>query len=841
MGIVKHGVDRTHVRSIAQQVNAVDDLVDRGRLSAAMTIVDRMHAAADGNPPPTPPSIAEQLEKLAALHPAATVDDVLPPTRTSVAMEDLDAKEFSFRIQKLRTAATPGWTGWTNALIRRVSFNNLHSERLLGAMRKFVNRSMQGKLGVEAAALLTASRAVLIPKDGGGLRPLGIGEAWYRLISKCMCAAVVAKVSGKLAPLQLGSGFSGGVEICARLPQLALAGDDGVGVDACIFTFDVENAFNSTRRNLILAGIREHCPEIEPWFRLMYGGPSELRLSSGLLAGVSASGVRQGDPMSMILFALAFQVVLLAINQALTVILVDKGYRAQDGYVEAYADDISGSCPASCIPAFGGQVKTILEEHHLTLVPRKCALYGRLARNIQDPEFPVLLDGIPKVVGCPVGPAPFRQAVIERKLAAMTASLPTLKTFNPQAAYMLIAHCVNARASFLSRVTELPADIIKTLFDKFDTAIDEALARLADCPHHLRDQLRTLRRLPQKMGGLGIYDYAGLQGLKGRNQSRLKVHEFTTANYHSSLYRQTNVATWGALDLGDEGDDELNHTDLASVAAFSKRVQLARRVECATIQGEKAVSCKAEAAWFLSSCTPNSGRWLSWRGGLSHRFRMSSQLFVDAIRRRLLCPPTPHQLAAARVCCTCSTASRAHPTHLLDCPRNQWLFARRHAVICKLLAKYIAQVCDDSLITMEAAVGQGPNPMRADIVAEIGARVYTLDVSLTNPSNRTNLSHNSHQVSDRAAINRENTKRDKDGHIPGLEAGGDRTFTPFVIESTGRLAPSAQAFFNKITAQEFISLKSTFLNSLSACIALYNSLMLRCAKRRLGVLENFEL
>jgi hypothetical protein len=73
------------------------------------------------------------------------------------------------------------------------------------------------------------------------------------------------------------------------------------------------------------------------------------------------------------------------------------------------------------------------------------------------------------------------------------------------------------------------------------------------------------------------------------------------------------------------------------------------------------------------------------------------------------------------------------------------------------------------------------------------------------------------------------------------DLGGYRNSTPFVIESTGRLGPSAQSFLKDITAHEFGSLQSTFLSTLRACITLYNSMMLRCGKRHLGVLENFEL
>jgi hypothetical protein len=55
--------------------------------------------------------------------------------------------------------------------------------------------------------------------------------------------------------------------------QLLLALQDGVqprGVS--VFTLDIKNAFKSKYRGLILKGVWEYCPEIEPWIRRFYGG-----------------------------------------------------------------------------------------------------------------------------------------------------------------------------------------------------------------------------------------------------------------------------------------------------------------------------------------------------------------------------------------------------------------------------------------------------------------------------------------------------------------------------------------------------------------------------------------
>jgi hypothetical protein len=816
-------------------VDMVDDLCDRGRLSAAMTAIERFAVEEANDGPSERPTRHQQTVILDELHPYATMADSLPSARVGPVLMTPDLKDFEYVVRQLRTSASPGATGWTNALIRRVALHDGHSEALLLQMHKFVVRSMKGEVGVYAADLLSTSRSVLIPKPDGGMRPLGVGEAWYRLIARCVCREVVRPASAALAPLQLGSGYSGGVEICARLPLLALAGDDGGDVDVCVFTLDIKNAFNSMRRSLILKGIREYCPEIEPWFRRFYGGPADLRFSSGHKAGESQSGVRQGDPMSMLLFALGFHACLLLIKGKLNDALATHGFEAIHGYMQAFADDISGACPAVCIPDFSEGVQEILAANDLLLVPSKCAIHGRLAHTIMNPFLPVRSEGITKVVGCPVGPPAFRRAAVTGLLDKMTDSLPLLQDYSPQASFLLITKCINARANFLCRVTELPD--AAALFEPFDRRIDTALAALADCPED--HEMRTLRSLPQRLGGLGVYDYSGLQGVKGRNHSRHITYSFAQTHYHSSLFRQTRADTWSDLDLCDDEDTVLNHVLPEAVVSFNKRITATRKLQLEALHTSKIESDPAAAAWLLSSCTPNSGRWLDWRGGGLHRFRMAGDLYVDALSRRLLCPPTQLQKEVAARCCDCSPALSSHPTHLLDCVRNQWCFTRRHTVICQLLASYTRRVCSDSLVYIEHPLQDCTNPMRADLVIVLGTRTYTIDVSITNPSCVSSLALLSASIPDRAASAREDEKRQKYGHLPGMGVGGDKTFTPFVIESTGRLGPSALAFLKILSTPETRTTLSNLLGSISACIAFFNSLLLKCAKRRLGVLERF--
>jgi hypothetical protein len=90
--------------------------------------------------------------------------------------------------------------------------------------------------------------------------------------------------------------------------------------------------------------------------------------------------------------------------------------------------------------------------------------------------------------------------------------------------------------------------------------------------------------------------------------------------------------------------------------------------------------------------------------------------------------------------------------------------------------------------------------MRADLVIVLGTRTYTIDVSVTNPSSVSSLALHSASTPDRAASVREDEKSQKYRHLPGMGVVGDKNFTPFVIETTGRLGPSALAFLNILSS-----------------------------------------
>ncbi len=104
---------------------------------------------------------------------------------------------------------------------------------------------------------------MLISKpEVGKLRPIGIGEAWYRLLGRCILKEIGGEVGELLAPIQMGCGVSGGSEIAARMSQVFLGAHSG----HVLIKTDFKNAFNLTPRRLMLEGLQAFCPRLIPWF-----------------------------------------------------------------------------------------------------------------------------------------------------------------------------------------------------------------------------------------------------------------------------------------------------------------------------------------------------------------------------------------------------------------------------------------------------------------------------------------------------------------------------------------------------------------------------------------------
>jgi hypothetical protein len=142
--------------------------------------------------------------------------------------------------------------------------------------------------------LLDAHLLPLAKPNGRGVRLIAMGEVWYRLASLCTLAAC-PNAGRSLPPLQFAAGISGG----SKIMHAGMAADPG-----CITVqVDWQNAFNTVRRDRVVAAVAQRCPALLPMVPLAYGLHSRLLVQHTKEVVRSQSGVRQGP----LLFAWTLQ------------------------------------------------------------------------------------------------------------------------------------------------------------------------------------------------------------------------------------------------------------------------------------------------------------------------------------------------------------------------------------------------------------------------------------------------------------------------------------------------------------------------------------------------------
>src|SRR6185437_14305045 len=160
--------------------------------------------------------------------------------------------------------------------------------------------------------MLLASRLIGLAKVSGGLRPIAIGDSFYRLaalyvLKQCETESIFQH------SVQYGVGTKGGAERAVHVIRAELD-HAPPNTDPILITIDIENAFNSRPRSDIARSVfdqtlRDRVGHMWRMFHWAYSSTSALlyygidgRLISTLQ---SAEGVRQGDPLAALSFALS--------------------------------------------------------------------------------------------------------------------------------------------------------------------------------------------------------------------------------------------------------------------------------------------------------------------------------------------------------------------------------------------------------------------------------------------------------------------------------------------------------------------------------------------------------
>ena len=132
---------------------------------------------------------------------------------------------------------------------------------LLSALATFLSLVLAGKTPPSFFPYFGANLIALQKKDGG-VRPIAVGCTLRRLAAKVASGKVLEDMAALLAPHQLGYGVKGGAEAAVHSTRLFL---HNLKPQQLLLKLDFKNAFNSLRRDKLLATVQVLAPDLLPF------------------------------------------------------------------------------------------------------------------------------------------------------------------------------------------------------------------------------------------------------------------------------------------------------------------------------------------------------------------------------------------------------------------------------------------------------------------------------------------------------------------------------------------------------------------------------------------------
>jgi hypothetical protein len=119
---------------------------------------------------------------------------------------------------RLRNGASPGPSGWTGELIATIA----EDTNCLAGIAALTQDILNGRLDERAKPYILGSYLITVPKKNGSLRPIAIGEAFYKLAGLFGLAPLDENIRKSLPSWQLGVAVPGDVELGATTIQFLL-------------------------------------------------------------------------------------------------------------------------------------------------------------------------------------------------------------------------------------------------------------------------------------------------------------------------------------------------------------------------------------------------------------------------------------------------------------------------------------------------------------------------------------------------------------------------------------------------------------------------------------------
>jgi hypothetical protein len=347
-------------------------------------------------------------------------------------------------------------------------------------------------------------------------RPIAAPETLYALAAKAATIEALPDVKAALAKgKQLGVKVSSACEaIIASIEVVLEDGDEDANDERVCLALqsDATAAFQTVSRAAVLKAVHKYAPRLVPFVRLFYGKDSRLvwgRRGPGntpYVIIVSSDGVRQGCPLAMLCFCLAYL-------DALKATQVDH----PDVFIPSCADDttVVGE-PAAAAAAFV-TLRENMKAIGMAQSAPKC--YGFSAQapasSLDLPAGTTASDNGLVTLGAPHGSPEYMDKYVADKLTRPMAIMRTLpKLNNAYIAFSILRITLLPRARYLLSV--LPPGVGQATFTAWDALVKATIAKLLGM-----DEAPATAFLPFREGGLGLWltaDHHAQTFLRGKDR-----------------------------------------------------------------------------------------------------------------------------------------------------------------------------------------------------------------------------------------------------------------------------------------------------------------------------------
>ena len=813
--------------------------------------------------------LAPERAALSALHPRGPSVSELPACPSDAPELVVDPAWMANEMLQSDTGAAPGPSGCGSNFIQVLAAD----AACVTAMAVLIGHIVNDKLPATVRNLLNTCLLVSLEKDGGGRRPVAMGDMIYRMAARFALSLVLEPAQRALRPYQFGVGVEDGctqvvqslqhllclppapapphptllhqVQPASSQPRPPSELTDSSPRPLACLSIDVANAFNSVDRGALLRAVYGNA-ELALCWRMVafgYGRPSLLLMPCGDGVAVedafieSSNGVRQGDPLAAMLFALAMHGVYEKVAQV-----------CRSGCF-AYSDDSHGvGWLEECWRAWES-LPALLEPLGLRLNAAKCEVTCFHADALQHPRDIDALEAFRtagvtintralKVLGCIVGAS---DAITAQELsqrpsfrADQRVAFQRLPLLSKPTGYLALAQLTGTVLT--NRLRAMPPSATESHAQDYDREVLRIAHALVGIREVDGDRYDEQLRLPTRLGGLGLLSAARIAPaayLAGAECTLRSSPVFSTVWTAANELEPAWPITRGIADalrrVADVEADLVSHCDPEMLAAATvdasilppraaafvahfkalppspiqstviHRITTLSHIARMTKAGKGTVRAhRAEVARLRALQGKESSRWLRVLP-TDASLRLTDLQWQTSAQLRLGMPKAP--LGDAAATCQHVRAAAKDGWHALVClTRSGEAITARHNAVVRTLADAAA------LLKVPARVEPynlcEDNDRRPDIQLDLPEYTLLGDVTISHPSaarwRTTAARRGVDAVGDARCV-------EKDGiYGPMAEAlradGLSVEFAPFVLYTYGGFHKSALSLIDKLGA-----------------------------------------